>query len=84
MCYYKKHHVISKGLRKDISVIWQQAKEFIRKCPTCLMYNQIPLLLGKSPKGTQTNEICKWIYFILQSLEILIMHYVIDTYSGFQ
>ncbi|KAL6042708.1 hypothetical protein STEG23_024380 [Scotinomys teguina] len=49
--FHKKHHVNSKGLKRDFSITWQQAKEIVRKCPTCSFYNQTPLPAGCNPKG---------------------------------
>jgi hypothetical protein len=37
---HKKHHVNSKGLKKGFSITWQQAKEKVRQCPTCSLYNR--------------------------------------------
>ena len=62
ICYYQEIHcwglmLNSKGLKKELSITWQQGKEIIRRCPTCSLYNQIPLPAGSNPKGTQRNEI---------------------------
>ena len=32
--FHKKHHVNNKGLKKEFSITWQQAKEIIKRCPT--------------------------------------------------
>ena len=60
------HHVNSRSLKKYFSITWQQAKEIIRKCPTCSLYNQIPLPAGSNSKGTQRNEILQMdvFYFV--------------------
>ena len=55
--FRKKHYINSKGLKKEFSITWQQAKKIIKRCPTCSFYNQIPLPEGTNPKGTQSNEI---------------------------
>ena len=55
--FVKKHHVNSKCLKKEFSITWQQAKEIIKRCPTCSFYNQIPLPTGSNPKRTQRHEI---------------------------
>lgn len=47
----ENHYVNIKVLRKN-SVTWQQAKEFIKKCPTCFLYNQTPLHTRSNSKGT--------------------------------
>ena len=38
--FHKKHHINSKNLKKQFSITWQQAKEIIKRCPTCSLYNQ--------------------------------------------
>lgn len=83
--FHKKHHVNSKGLKKEFSITWQQAKEIVRQCPTCSLYNQTPLPTGTNPKGTQRNEI--WQMDVLHFTEfgkLKYIHHTIDTYSGFQ
>ncbi|KAL6074187.1 hypothetical protein STEG23_009478 [Scotinomys teguina] len=55
--FHKKHHVNSKGLKKDFVITCQQAKDIVKKCPTCSFYNQTPLPEGSNPKGIQRNEI---------------------------
>ena len=55
--FHRKHHINRKGFKKDFSIMWQQVKEIIMKCPTCSLYNQTPLPAGSNPKGTQRNEI---------------------------
>ena len=32
--FHKKHNVNSKGLKKEFSFTWQQAKKIIKICPT--------------------------------------------------
>ena len=55
--FHQKHHVNSKGLKKEFSITWQQAKETVKRCPTCSLYNQTRQPAGTNPKGTQRNEI---------------------------
>ena len=33
--FHKKYHFNTKGLKKEFSITWQQAKVIIKKCPTC-------------------------------------------------
>ncbi|KAL6084245.1 hypothetical protein STEG23_037991, partial [Scotinomys teguina] len=83
--FHKKHHVNTKGLKRDFSITWQQAKEIVRKCPTCSFYNQTPLPAGCNPKGTQRNEIWKMDVFPFAEFgKLKYVHHTIDTYSGFQ
>ena len=63
----------------------EQAKEFIRKCPTCSLYNQTPLPAGSNPKGTQRNEIWKIDAFhFVEFGKLECVYHTIGTYSGFQ
>ena len=55
--FHEEHQVNNKGLKKKISITWQQAKEIIRKCPTCSLYNQTLLSTGNNPRGIKINEI---------------------------
>ena len=36
--FHKKHHVNSKGLKKEFSITWQKAKGIIKRCTTCSFY----------------------------------------------
>ncbi|KAL6093039.1 hypothetical protein STEG23_031351, partial [Scotinomys teguina] len=83
--FHKKHHVNSKGLKRDFSITWQQAKEIVRKCPTCSFYNQTPLPTGCNPKGTQRNDIWQMdVFHFAEFGKLKYVHHTIDTYSGFQ
>ncbi|KAL6087818.1 hypothetical protein STEG23_024848 [Scotinomys teguina] len=83
--FHKKHHVNSKGLKRDFSITWQQAKEIVRKCPTCSFYNQTPLPAGCNPKGTQRNYIWQMdVFHFAEFGKLKYVHHTIDTYSGFQ
>lgn len=66
---HKKCRINRKDLKSNFSVMWKQAKEFIRKYATGSLCNQTPLPAGNNPKGTQTNEIWQMDGFILESLE---------------
>ncbi|KAL6043129.1 hypothetical protein STEG23_019310, partial [Scotinomys teguina] len=82
--FHKKHHVNSKGLKRDFSITWQQAKEIVRKCPTCSFYNQTLLPAGCNPKGTQRNEIWQMdVFHFAEFGKLKYVHHTIDTYSGF-
>ena len=50
--FHKKDHVIDKALKKEFSITWQQAKEIIKRCPTCSFDNQAPLPTESNPKDT--------------------------------
>ena len=67
--FHKKHHMNSKGLKKDFSITWQQAKEIVQKCPTCSFYNQTPLPPGSNPQSINRSKYGKLMCFILQNLE---------------
>ena len=83
--FYKKHHVLSKGLKKEFSITWQQDKEMIRKRPICSLYNQTPLPTGSNSKGTQRNEIWQInVFHFTEFGKLKHVHHTIDTYSGFQ
>ncbi|KAL6087654.1 hypothetical protein STEG23_030580 [Scotinomys teguina] len=83
--FHKKHHVNSKGLKRDFSITWHQAKEIVRKCPTCSFYNQTPLPAGCNPKGTQRNDIWQMdVFHFAEFGKLKYVHHTIDTYSGFQ
>ncbi|KAL6088337.1 hypothetical protein STEG23_010771, partial [Scotinomys teguina] len=83
--FHKKHHVNGKGLKKDFSITWQQAKKIVRKCPTCSFYNQTPLPAECNPKGTQRNEIWQMdVFHFAEFGKLKYVHHTIDTYSGFQ
>ena len=73
-----------KQMYKSFSITQQQAKEIIRKCSTCSLYTQTPLLARSNPKGTQRNE--TWQMDVFHFVEIGKLNYVhhsIDTYSCF-
>jgi len=83
--FHKRYHVNSKGLKKEFSTTWQQAKDFVRLCPACSLYNYTPSPTGANPKGTQRNEI--WQIDVLHFTEfgkLKYVHHAIDTYSGCQ
>ncbi|KAL6093193.1 hypothetical protein STEG23_016117 [Scotinomys teguina] len=83
--FHKKHHVNSKGLKKDFAITWQQAKDIVKKCPTCSFYNQTPLPAGSNPKGIQRNEIWQMdVFHFMEFGRLKYVHHTIDTYSGFQ
>ncbi|KAL6040906.1 hypothetical protein STEG23_037882 [Scotinomys teguina] len=73
--FHKKHHVNSKGLKKDFAITWQQAKDIVKKCPTCSFYNQTPLPAGSNPKGIQRNEIWQMDVFHFMEFGRLKNHY---------
>lgn len=77
----KKNQVNNKGLKKKISITWQQAKEIIRKCPTCSLYNQTPLSTGSNPKGTTRNEV--WHMEVFHFAEFGKLKFLPHTYTGF-
>ena len=74
--FHKKHHVNSKGLKKKFSITWQQAKEIIKKCPTCSFYNQTLICAGTNPKGTEGNEVKIW------KIKICTPHTLIQAFNG--
>ncbi|KAL6085602.1 hypothetical protein STEG23_035267 [Scotinomys teguina] len=83
--FHKKHHVNSKGLKRDFCITWQQAKDIVKKCPTCSFYNQTPLPAGCNRKGTQRNEIWQMdVFHFAEFGKLKYVHHTIDTYSGFQ
>ena len=78
--FHKKHHVNSKGLKKDFSITWQQAKEIIRKYPTCFLYNQTLSLAGSNPNDTPQNEIWQMaVFHFTECGKLNYVHYSIDT-----
>ena len=75
----------NKGLKKEFPITWQQAKEIIKRCPTCSLYNQTPLPTETNLKGTQRNEIWQMDVFHFSEFgKLKYVHHTIDTYSGFQ
>jgi hypothetical protein len=50
-------HKMTMGLKAVFSIAWQEAKEIIRKCPTCFLHNKTPLTADSNPKGIQRNRI---------------------------
>ena len=83
--FLKKHHVNSKVLKEEFPITWQQAKEVIKRYPTCSFYNQIMLSAGSNPKGSQKNEIWQMeVFHITEFGKLKYVHHTIDTYSGFQ
>jgi hypothetical protein len=78
-------NVNSKGLKKEFSIILQQAKEIVKQCPTCSFYNQTPLPTESNPKGTQRNEICQMdMSHFTEFNKLKCVHHTIETYSVFQ
>ena len=55
--FHRKHHAISKGLKKSFSITSQKVKKIIRKCTTYSLDNKNPLPARSLPKSTQRNEI---------------------------
>ncbi|KAL6038953.1 hypothetical protein STEG23_010042 [Scotinomys teguina] len=84
--FHKKHHVNSKGLKKDFAITGQEAKDIVKKkCPTCSFCNQTPLPAGSNPKGIQRNEIWQMdVFHFMEFGRLKYVHHTIDTYSGFQ
>ena len=79
-----KNHVNSKGLKKELSITWQQAKEIIKRCHTCVSCNQTLLPAGTNPTGTQKNEIWQIdVFYFAEFGKLKYVHHTIDTYSGF-
>ena len=63
----------------------QQAKEIIRPCPTCSLYNQTPQPAGNKPKGTQRSEIWQMdLFHFAEFGKLKYRCHAINTYSGFQ
>ena len=70
---------------KELSITWQQAKEIIKRCRTCSFYSQTPLPAGRTPKGTQMNEIWQMdVFHFTEFGKLKYVHHTIDNYSGFQ
>ncbi|ERE69715.1 sorting nexin-6-like protein [Cricetulus griseus] len=83
--FHKKHHVNSKGLKKDFSINWKLAKEIVKNCPTCSFYNQTPLPAGCNPKGIRRNEVWQMdVFHFAEFGNLKYVHHTIDTFSGFQ
>ncbi|KAL6038242.1 hypothetical protein STEG23_034915 [Scotinomys teguina] len=83
--FHKKHHVNSKGTKKDFAITRQQVKDIVKKCPTCSFFNQTPLPAGSNPKGIQRNEIWQMdVFYFTEFGRLKYVHHTIDTYSGFQ
>ncbi|EGV93609.1 HERV-K_3q27.3 provirus ancestral Pol protein [Cricetulus griseus] len=82
--FHRKHHVNSKGLKKDFSITWQQVKEIVRNCPTCSFYNQTPLPADCNPKGIQRNEVWQMdVFHFAEFGNLKYVHHTIDKFSGF-
>ena len=58
--FHKNYTINSKVLRKDYSITWKQAKEIIKRCPTCSFYNQTMLPARTNPKGTPKRKSGRW------------------------
>ena len=57
----------------------------MRQCPTCSLYNQIPLPTGTHPKGPKQNYIWQMNFFHFTEFgKLKYVHHTIDTHSGFQ
>lgn len=83
--FHEKYHINGRGLKKKISITWQQAKEIIKKCPTCSLYNQILLPAGSNPKVTNRNDIWHMdVFYFAGSGKQRYVYHTIDMYSGFQ
>lgn len=54
---FLKTTMLTVKVSRKNSLTWQQAKAFIKKCPTCFLYNQTPLHTRSNSKGT--NKINK-------------------------
>lgn len=53
----------------------------MRQCPTCSLYNQIPLPSGTKRKGTKRNVIWKMDVFHFTKIgKLKCVHHTIDTY----
>jgi hypothetical protein len=80
-----KTHVNIKGVKKDFSITWQQAKEIVRQCPTCSLYTHTPLPTGTNSKDTQRNDIWQMdIFHFTEFGKLKCVFHTIDTYSEFQ
>lgn len=66
--FHKKHHVNSKGLKKEFSITWQQAKEIVRQCPTCSFITKLRCLQELTLRAPKEMKFGKWMFSILQSL----------------
>lgn len=70
---FLKTTMLTVKVSRKNSVTWQQAKEFIKKCPTCFLYNQTPLHTRSNSKGTnkvnKKMESGRQMCFSLQNLE---------------
>ena len=66
--HLKKHHVNSKGSKKEFSITRQQVKDIIKKFPACPFYNQTALSAGSNPKDTRMKS-GRWMCSTLQNLE---------------
>lgn len=53
---FLKTTMLKVKVKEKISMTWQPVKEFIKKCPTCFLYNQTPLHTGSNSKGTNKSK----------------------------
>ena len=85
MLQASEFHDNSKGLKKASPITWQQAKEIIKRCPTCSFYNQAPLPAGSNPKSTQRNKIWQMgVFHFADFGKLKYVHHTTDIYPGFQ
>lgn len=83
--FHKKHHINSKGVKKDISITLQQTDIIVRKSSTCSLNNQILFPAESKPKVAQSNKI--WQMYIFHFSEYWKLKYVnhpTDIDTGFQ
>ena len=59
----------------------ERAKGNVRQCPTCSLYNQIPLPSGTKHKGTKRNVIWQMdVFHFTKFGKLKCVHHTIDTY----
>ena len=80
--FHKNTMLTAKVYRKNSLIIWKQAKEIVRQCPTWSLYNQIPLPKGSNPKCTQRNEIWQMdVFHFTKFGKQRYVHHTIDIFS---
>ena len=66
--FHRKHRVNSKGLKKEFSITWQQAKEIIKRCPIVLSITKHCYLQRLTQRILKGMKFGRWMCFTFQNL----------------
>lgn len=80
---HRLHHLNAQSLRLFCKISREQAREIVKKCPSCVTSQPVPHL-GVNPRGLLPNQLWQMdVTHFPKFGKLKYLHVSIDTYSGF-